>query len=185
VRSSADVAAILSAAALDIERAVRGAVSPVVLIDGRSGAGKTTLARIVAERLDATVLALDSVYPGWDGLAAGADQVLTGVLAPRASGHPGLWHRWDWAADSRAEPHTVPAEGALVVEGSGVLTPASRALSDVQVWLDSPETSRRQRALDRDGDTYRPHWDRWAAQEELHVRQHDPASLARLVVTVP
>lgn len=183
--SSADLTAIFAAAAVDIERAVVGREHPVVLIDGRSGAGKSTLAGLVATRLDATLLALDSVYPGWDGLAAGAHQVLTGVLAPRAAGRGGVWHRWDWAAETTAESHTVPVDRALVIEGSGLLTPASRALSDVQVWLESPESSRRPRALRRDGDAYRPHWDRWAAQEETHVRAHDPLSLAGIVVSVP
>lgn len=183
--SSADVSAAIATGAGDVERTVAGHPRAVVLIDGRSGAGKTTLARIVADRLGATLLALDSLYPGWDGLADGAEQVLTGVLMPRAEGRAGVWRRWDWTAGRPAESHVVPADVPLVIEGSGVLTRASRALSDVQVWVDSPESSRRRRALDRDGDTYRPHWERWAAQEEDHVRHHDPASLAGIIVAVP
>jgi len=187
VRSSADIERVLASATAEIvaHARARAARAPVILIDGRSGAGKTTLAARVAGALDAHVLALDSVYPGWDGLAAGAEIVRRGVLEPRAHGRPGCWPRWDWTRDRVAEEREVPVDVPLVVEGAGVLTPASRMLSDVQVWVESPTGSRRERALDRDGDAYRPHWERWAAQEEAHIRAHDPASLAVIIVDVP
>jgi len=185
VRSSADVERALASAADAVLHAAAPYEDAVILIDGRSGAGKSTLARIVTARRGGELLALDSVYPGWDGLDAGVRLVTDGVLRPRKAGRAGRWHRWDWDRHRTAEAHDVPAEGTLVVEGSGILTPESRALSDVQVWLESPAISRRRRALDRDGDVYRPHWDQWAAQEEAHLRAHDPAALASVVIVVP
>jgi cytidylate kinase len=185
VPSSADVEAALTSGAAEIVRAARAWPHPVVLIDGRSGAGKSTIAAEVSRVLDAELLALDAVYPGWDGLASGVEQVREGVLSPLERGASGSWTGWDWANDRPAGEHTVQPRRPLVVEGSGILTPATRELSHVQVWVESPESSRRARALARDGETYRPHWMRWAAQEERHLRDHDPRALASIVIYVP
>lgn len=183
--SSAEIESRLRDAAERVARLVGERPHPIVLIDGRSGAGKSTLAALLAQLLDAQVLALDSVYPGWDGLRAGADAVIEGVLRPRSLGLTGRWVRWDWVRDEPAEPHDVDPRSTLIVEGSGILTPISAAFADASVWVDSPSRSRRQRALDRDGDTYRPHWDRWAAQEEAHLASHRPDRLATVTVRVP
>ncbi|MGC0370648.1 hypothetical protein [Microbacterium sp. SLBN-111] len=166
-----------------------GASNPVVLIDGRSGAGKSSLARrLVAEwpgRGRVQLVALDDLYPGWGGLAEGAEYARESILLPHAKGGVGIWQRWDWEAGERAEAHAVDPSLPLVVEGSGVLTPAAAKLADVGVWVDAPDGSRKDRALRRDGDTYRPHWERWAAQEDAHLAEHEPQALASLVVFVP
>ena len=51
------------------------ASNPVVVIDGRSGAGKSTLARLLVDTWPlpglVQLVALDSIYPGWDGLSSG------------------------------------------------------------------------------------------------------------------
>lgn len=160
---------------------------PVILIDGRSGSGKTTLAAELCRRWDGElqVVALDDVYPGWDGLAEGADRVRAQILEPVRRGSVARWHRWDWARDAPGDATVTLPGVALLVEGSGLLTPASAALAPIRVWLDSPEASRRDRALARDGDTYRPHWERWAAQEEDHLAADHPRELATIVVQVP
>ena len=55
-----------------------------------------------------------------------------------------------------AEAHAVDPSLPLIVEGSGLLTPATARLGDVRVWLESPAASRKQRALARDGEAYPP-----------------------------
>jgi hypothetical protein len=40
------------------------------------------------------------------------------------------------------------------------------------------DASRKQRALDRDGEAYAPHWDRWAAQELSFIERENPRALA-------
>ncbi|MBD8477739.1 hypothetical protein [Microbacterium sp. CFBP 8794] len=191
-RSSADpVDDALGAATASVVARVSalGVANPVIVVDGRSGAGKSSLARrLVAAwpgRGRVQLVALDDLYPGWGGLAAGAEYARETVLTPHARGMVGVWQRWDWQSDARAEAHAVDPSLPLVVEGAGVLTPESARLADVTVWVDAPSSSRKHRALDRDGDTYRPHWDGWAAQEEQHLVAHDPVSLASVVVRVP
>ena len=164
---------------------------PRIVIDGRSGSGKTTLAaRLAASWPDAAppiVVAMDDFYPGWDGLAAASWLLASDILAPHAQGRPGSYPRWDWESDRprAGDRGTVPARGALIAEGCGALTPLTRPYADLGVWVDAPEASRRRRALERDGDGYAPHWERWAAQERAHIAQHRPAELADLVFRLP
>lgn len=188
MRSSADgVDAAIAQAVARVRESARDAGPIAVLIDGRSGAGKTTLAARLASQWDgeAQVVALDDVYPGWDGLAAGAETARAEILQPWAEGRVARWRRWDWALSAPGDAMIVRPDASLIVEGSGLLTPRSAALAPIRVWLEAPESTRRERALSRDGDTYRPHWERWAAQERLHLVEDDPRSLATLVVEVP
>jgi|SRR5690606_29024094 len=182
---------VLSEATELIRRAVIAvaASNPVVVIDGRSGAGKTSLtSRLVKAWPLSTpvqVLALDSVYPGWGGLAQGAETVRQDVLIPHGRGLIGTWRRWDWDRDAEAEAHAVHPALGLIVEGCGALTPASRRLADVAVWVDGPDVSRHRRAMERDGEGFRAHWAMWAAQEDAHIAAHDPAALADIAVRTP
>lgn len=191
-RSSPDpVAAALDTAAARVLDAVRslGVSNPVVLIDGQSGAGKTSLARQLVARWPlkgrVQLVALDSIYPGWDGLSDGVEAARTLILKPHGRGLIGIWQRWDWDASAPAEAHAVDPSLPLIVEGSGLLTSATARLGDVRVWLESPLVSRKHRALERDGDTYRPHWDQWAEQEERHLVRDDPRRHATLLFEVP
>ncbi len=161
-----------------LERLTAGPQPWVLLIDGRSGAGKTVLARRLAAVLPAaTLVSLDDVYPGWDGLAAGSAAV-PGII------RHGGWTRWDWAADRPADAASVPRHGPLIVEGCGAISRESRALANHAWWLDLDDAERKRRAIERDGDTYAPHWDRWAAQEVAFAAREHPRDLADLLIAV-
>lgn len=190
-RSDDPVAAALEHAArliCDDVHAV-AAANPVVLIDGCSGAGKSSLAARVAARWPLAgrvqVVALDSLYPGWDGLDDGVGRALEWILRPHGRGLLGTWRRWDWEKSAEAESHAIDPALGVIVEGSGLITPATAALADVRVWVEAAEAARKSRALARDGDTYRPHWDRWAAQERQHITRDDPRALATRIIEIP
>ncbi len=161
--------------------------APVIIaVDGRSGAGKTTLAVELAARLRAhhkvSLFHLEDIYPGWDGLAAGIERYVTTVLTPLRRGEAASWTSWDWEnhydGDARV---TLPAE-IVIVEGVGAAAEAARPLVDAVIWAESPDDVRRTRALDRDGATFEPHWDRWAAQEEEWLGRDDVPGHADLRV---
>ncbi len=145
----------------------RAGATTVVAVDGPAGSGKTTLAARLASRLDdAPVVHMDDLYPGWDGLAQAAAAVASQVLAPLAEGRPARYRRWDWHADRWAEWVDVPAAPILVVEGCGSgSTPGAPYLA-LLLWVEAPHDVRLARGLERDGDAFRPHWERWARQED-------------------
>lgn len=168
----------------DVARLLTDSGAHTVLIDGRSGSGKSTLAQRLSELWNgSTVVRLDDIYPGWDGLAWAVEHIRAAVLEPRAAGLTGRWRSWDWAIDAPGQWHDVDPRQPLVVEGVGALTPANRVLADLGIWVQTPDAERKRRALLRDGEMYRPHWDRWAAQEETHLARHHPQAMADWIMT--
>lgn len=144
---------------------------PVLVgIDGRSGSGKTDLARSLEASvrevgLGCAVMHLDDLYPGWSGLAAALGPLCEDVVGPLTRGEPATYTSWDWDGSRPGPRRTVPPRDVVVVEGVGVLASACADLLDVRLWLEAPAGVRRERALGRDGDVFAPHWEQWARQE--------------------
>lgn len=155
----------------------QGASRLVVLVDGHSGSGKTTLATQLAEVLDAQHVALDQFYPGWGGLEVGSAMV-RGVLD---ADNPG-YKRWDWERMAVAGWVPVDASRHIVVEGSGAMSRANRALATFGIWIRLDQAERKRRALARDGESYLDHWDRWAAQEQHFFLRERPDALADAIM---
>lgn len=149
----------------------------VVLVDGRSGTGKTTLGNALGESLGWPVVHLDDVYPGWDGLRAASSAVVTEVLG-EASGY----RRWDWARSAPAGWVSLDPTAPLVIEGCGSLSRASAPLATLRVWMEADDDVRKRRALDRDGDVFAAEWERWARQEDAFIASEDPVALADVVL---
>lgn len=163
-------------------RRLHVSAATTVLIDGRSGSGKSTLAtQLCREWTDSVLVRLDDVYPGWDGLAWAVEHIQSSLLQPRSEGRPGRWRGWDWNEQRPGAWHAVEPGRRLVVEGVGALTPHSRSLADLAIWVDADDADRKRRALLRDGETYLPHWDRWAAQEDDFIARYDPRRNADLI----
>jgi anthranilate synthase component 1/para-aminobenzoate synthetase len=144
--------------------------APVIIaIDGRSGSGKTTLAIELAARLrehhKVSLFHLEDIYPGWNGLAAGIERYVATVLSPLRRGETAEWVSWDWERHYDGEARTTRPAEIVLVEGVGAGAAAALPLLDAVIWADSSDADRRARALSRDGDTYEPFWDHWAAQE--------------------
>lgn len=144
--------------------------APVIIaIDGRSGSGKTTLAIELAARLrehhKVSLFHLEDIYPGWNGLAAGIERYVTTVLSPLRRGENAEWVSWDWERHYDGEARTTRPAEIVLVEGVGAAAAAAVPLLDAVIWADSSDADRRARALARDGETYEPFWDQWAAQE--------------------
>ncbi|MGL5865410.1 MAG: hypothetical protein ACRCYX_05970 [Dermatophilaceae bacterium] len=154
----------------------------VVAVDGRSGSGKSSLATAIARHLGAQVVRMDALYPGWDGLAAGVELLLTSVLEPLWRGEQAAVPTWSWVRGRPGPVRPLPACGMVVVEGVGALHGRAGELAQVRVWLEAPDAIRKDRALARDGATYAPHWERWAAQEAALLARFDARGAADLVL---
>lgn len=156
-----------------------GATS-VIAFDGRSGAGKSTVARAVADGLGAPLFQLEDLYPGWDGLVDGVAALRSWVLLPLSLGKPVTWRKWDWAGNAYGQARERDVGPRLVVEGVGAGARSLAPFLAGVVWVEAPADLRRSRALARDGATYEPHWERWARQESDFYAADDVRSRADL-----
>ena len=145
----------------------RAGATQVVAIDGPGGSGKSTLAARLASLLDAPVVHMDDIYPGWNGLAAAAPLLREWVLEPLARGQPVRFQRYDWSLDSYRNWVEVPAAEVLFVEGCGSGSRIVARFLTMLLWVEAPREVRFARGIERDGAAYRPLWQRWARQEDV------------------
>lgn len=156
----------------------------LVGIDGRAGAGKSTLATAIADAVaGAVIIAVDDfagpLVPEWDWA-----RLHEQVLAPLGAGRPGRYQRWEWNRDEGAEWHDVPTGRLVVIEG--VSSTRSELAADwaCRIWVDAPREVRLQRALERDGAQMLPHWlEVWMPAEEAYIARERPRERADLIVS--
>jgi uridine kinase len=129
------------------------------------------------------VVTLEDLYGGWDGLERGIDLLVTEVLEPLAAGRAARVPRYDWVAGEWATPWVLEPPGVLIVEGVGAGARRSAAYESLLIWMEAPESVRKKRALDRDGQTFAPYWDMWAGQEDAMLAREHTHERADLVVT--
>lgn len=160
---------------------VRGGGPLLVGLDGRSGAGKTLLAGVLARRWDAQVVHMDDLYDGWRGLASGVHRLCREVVGPLGEGRTAAFRRYDWHAGGPGEALRLAPRGVVVVEGVGCTCGPCGDRYHLRVWLEAPRSVRRSRALDRDGVVFAPHWLTWAEQEEAVLAGAHPRQRAHVV----
>ncbi|NKX55243.1 aminodeoxychorismate synthase component I [Arthrobacter mobilis] len=161
----------------------------IIAVDGRSGAGKTTLAVELAALLRAhrgvALFHLEDIYPGWGGLADGQRRYREMVLEPLAAGRQAVWTSWDWQRGTDGPARTTDPAEVVLVEGVGAAHAAARELIGATIWIEAEAAPRRRRALARDGAGYEPYWDMWAAQEDAWLAGDDVGGQADVVVHGP
>ncbi|GAB3256313.1 aminodeoxychorismate synthase component I [Arthrobacter pigmenti] len=166
----------------------RSAAPLIIAVDGRSGAGKTTLALELAANLrthhTVSLFHLEDIYPGWDGLQAGVEAYRQSILGALNRGTTAHWQPWDWNAGRHGAEQVLALSEIVVVEGVGAGSTAARPMVDVVIWCTATDRQRKERALARDGDLFAPFWDRWARQEAALLQHDDVTAAADLLVEV-
>jgi len=165
-----------------LEGPVRAGRTRVIAVDGRSGSGKTSLAAALRGELGAPVVTLEDLYGGWDGLERGIDLLVSEVLEPIAAGRAARVPRYDWAAGAWGAPWVLEPPHVLVVEGVGAGARRAARYASRLVWMEAAASVRENRALERDGETFAPHWDGWAAQEDALLARERTPERADLVI---
>jgi len=164
-----------------------GVQTPVVLIDGRSASGKTTLAEQLQSRLFKDgeslprVVHMDDLYDGWHGLQAGHDYLVRQILKPVAGRKRASWQQYDWALGERREWREFEGGTPLIIEGCGSLSQTTVEFAHVSLWLEADETTRQNRWIQRSGHEHDEWWPIWAAQELDFYARERSSELAELV----
>jgi len=164
----------------------RGNQTPIVLIDGRAGSGKSTFAEALQQQLfrdgesAPRVIHMDNIFEGWEGLALGSDYLVRFILQPLARQETASWQDWSWVKNQRSSWREFSGGTPLIVEGCGSLTERSKEHADISIWLEASEETRRERWIQRE--RHLDKFDFWAAQELDFYAREKSKSLADLVI---
>jgi pantothenate kinase len=164
----------------------RGNQTPIVLIDGRAGSGKSTFAESLQQQLfrdgesAPRVIHMDNIFEGWEGLSLGSDYLVRFILNPLSRLETASWQDWSWVKNERSSWREFSGGTPLIVEGCGSLTERSKEHADISIWLEASEETRRERWLNRE--RHLDKFDFWAAQELDFYAREKSQSLADLVI---
>ena len=164
----------------------RGNQTPIILIDGRAGSGKSTFAESLQQQLfrdgesAPRVVHMDNIFEGWDGLALGSDYLVRFILQPLARRETASWQDWSWVKNQRSSWREFSGGTPLIVEGCGSLTERSKEHADICIWLEASEEVRRERWIQRE--RHLEKFDFWAAQELDFYAREKSQSLADLAI---
>ena len=171
---------------------LRDAHAPVLVgIDGAGGAGKSTLAAAIAERLgsDAVVIPMDdfivrdrilddSWEHGWD-----RHRLLEQVMGPVRHGTPVAYRRLEWVSNTLSEPIAVREASIVIIEGITALHPALAPHFDLTVWVETDAAIALERGRARDaGNENAQHWELWSSNDARYRAEHAPQHRADLIV---
>ena len=166
----------------------------LVGIDGRGGAGKSTLAIALAERIDgAGIVQMDDLYLSnaqrrstGAGIGTNYDRkrLVEQVLAPLQAGRPARYQRYDWDLDVLAEWIELDGPRIVIIEGVTSIADDVASCYDFTIWVETPLETCLTRGIERDGESMRGQWeDVWLPGDEAYRAAQSPDARADIVVS--
>ena len=151
----------------------------VVAIDGRCGAGKTTIAKKLETKFGCNVIHVDDFFltpekrtserlaiPGGN---ADVERILSEVILPLKSEKPFSYRPYDCHAQSFGEPVNIIPHKLTVIEGSYSCHPELWDYYDMRVFVDIDSKTQLERIRKRNGtDAVKVFEERWIPLEEQY-----------------
>jgi uridine kinase len=172
--------------------------SLLIALDGRSGAGKSTVSDKIASRIGAVVVSSDDFYTGgtFDDWASRSPQekaalcidwkrLRTDVLEPLLSGNSATWRSFDWKTWEGLSEHTFSCKPASIIIIDGVYStrPELADLIDISILVRLPDRIRLERVRNREKEPFLARWHAvWDEAEEYYFTNIRPPSSFDLVL---
>ncbi len=153
-------------------------------IDGGGGAGKTTFATKIADMLGAEIIHLDDLYKqkkdrvnelqnGDINIDFDWARIKKEIFIPIKNGDEIQYSFYNWDQDKITHQVNVLKDRPIIIEGGYSLQPEFFNEYDFTVWIETPEDTRMNRAMIRDGEHMRPHWEKtWLPADKRYKDTH-------------
>lgn len=158
-----------------------GMTTRVVAVDGGGGAGKSTIAALIADALGCQIVHTDD-FASWEEPLEWWPRLVSEVLAPLSRGETASFQTTQWHPDEPSRRVEVHPADFLVLEGVSSCRRAFRPFLAYCIWVETPAAVRLQRGLDRDGENARGQWEAWMREEEDYRLRERPDLYADTVV---
>lgn len=155
----------------------------VIGIDGRAGAGKSTLAARLAGLLSGAPVVHADDFATSEDQAPSSSRLLEQVLLPLSRNQAALYQRYDWDAQQLAEWHEIAVGEYLILEGVTVIQSEFRPYLALSVWVSTARKECFRRGVQRDGQDYLEEWHEWQDIEDRYIAREDPEGAADAVVS--
>ena len=159
--------------------------SGVIVIDGRCGAGKTTLAEALAKALDCPVIHMDHFFLPRAMQCAGRENIhherFSEEVIPNL-GRAFSYRPWDCARQAMGEPIVIPQSRYTVVEGSYSMHPVFGKYYDFGIFLEISPERQTERLVAREGTRYEMFREKWIPLEEAYFAAFSVRESADIVI---
>ena len=160
----------------------------LIAIDGPAGAGKTTLAKSLAEEISAHstvfVIHMDDLYEGWDDpLNEDLTQRLKHLIHSHKSGNEIAFMKYNWKAMAFDDQELLLSTEVLIIEGVGAAQKIIRDEGAKTYWIDIDPEIGLQRVLLRDGLDTEPHMRVWQITQAKHFEMDRTRENCEFILT--
>jgi len=171
----------------------------LVALDGRSGTGKSTIAKIIASRLGGIEIVADDFWIGgsdaeWDrrspqekaSMAIDWKRLRSEALESLLAGKAASWHPFDWKAGKGLAAHSINCNPTplILLDGAYSARPELSDIIDLSVLVEvSDDSKRRARLVKREGKEYMDDWHRrWDPAEGYYFSKVRPKDSFDMVI---
>lgn len=162
----------------------------IIAVDGRGGAGKTTLTEYISRLLpDFTVLNGDEYFePAENTIAFGAfneERFEKEVLKRLRKGEACFtYHPYEWDEEPHLQNRELKITSGIIIERN--FSFAFNLDYDLKIWVQTPETIALERGQERDEmpleQGYRSWKEIWQPLENAHFNKYNPLETADIVI---
>ena len=156
--------------------------SRVVAVDGLAGAGKSTLARRLADAFGGATIVPTDDFASWNEPFGWWPRFVADVLEPLARNETARYVTSSWGPGHEPKEVEVRPAEFLLVEGVGALRQAFRPYLTYAIWVEAPRELRLRRGLERDGQDARGRWEAFMSAEDEYAARERPRDAADVVL---